>query len=234
VDKHPNTRGAIEILLEKGRDGALAAADKRERDPARPFLERLGTSGARVLFVFRWEEDELGEAGLAALERAEFVVFVGPWEPAYSGRCDVLLPSTRSAEREGTFTNFAGRVQVIRPVLPRFGMALDPWVLLDGIGRPLGLEIGGDSPAETFDRLAERVPAFRGLRWAELGSTGAWLGGASANGKRAIPAPAGGGPADSGPVAPSGSAKPPAGSAKGRAPGGPASGKISTGPAEAS
>jgi predicted molibdopterin-dependent oxidoreductase YjgC len=124
---------------------------------------------------------------------------VGPWEPEYSDRCDVLLPATRSAEREGTVTNFAGRVQVIREVLPRYGIALDPWVILDRIGRARGLEIGGDSPAETFDRLAGRVTPYRRLCWDELGSTGAWLGGVGGNGKGAAPGPGGGGPADSGP-----------------------------------
>jgi predicted molibdopterin-dependent oxidoreductase YjgC len=157
--------------------------------------------------VFRWEEDELGAAGLAAIDRADFVVFVGPWEPAYSDRCHVLLPSTRSAERAGTFTNFAGRVQVIREVLPRFGIALDPWVMLDRIGRAFGLEIGGDSAGETFDRLAASVAAFRGLRWAELGSTGAWLGSVAGNGKGAAPEPAGGAPGDSGPAARGGGGK---------------------------
>jgi NADH-quinone oxidoreductase subunit G len=199
LDKNSNTRGAIEILLEGERGAALGSVEKREKDPAAAFLERLAAQGARVLFVFRWDAGELGPAGLRAVEKADFVVFVGPWEPEYSDRCDVLLPATRSAEREGTVTNFAGRVQVIREVLPRYGIALDPWVILDRIGRARGLEIGGDSPAETFDRLAGRVTAFRGLRWDELGSTGAWLGGVGGNGKGAAPGPGGGGPADSGP-----------------------------------
>jgi NADH-quinone oxidoreductase subunit G len=239
-DKNPNARGAIEILLEAGRDAALGPRERRERDPAASFLGRLADGGARLLFVLRWDADELGEAGLAAVEKAEFVVFVGPWEPAYSERCDVLLPSTRSAEREGTFTNFAGRVQVIRPVLPRFGVALDPWVILDRIGRNVGLEIGGGSTAETFDRLARRVRPFQGLSWPELGSTGAWLGASAGDGKGAAPEPSGGGPADSGPVArgaapssgASGSGFGGAGPAKGQAPGAPAAGKIATGSAE--
>ncbi len=199
VDKNPNTRGAIEILLSGERDAALGPAERRSKDPAADFLERLGKADARVLFVFRWEEEQLGDAGLSALERADFVIFVGPWEPAYSDRCDVLLPSTRSAEREGTFTNFAGRVQVIREALPRFGIALDPWVMLRRIGRSLGLEIGGDSAGETFDRLTQRVAAFRGLRWAELGSTGAWLGGVGGNGKGRAPGTSAAGKISTGP-----------------------------------
>ncbi len=201
VDKNPNTRGAIEILQEADLERALGDRDGRERDPARAFLDRLGRDGARVLLVFRWEAEELGDAGMAAVERADFVVFVGPWEPAWSDRCDALLPCTRFAEREGTFTNHAGRVQAIREVLRPVGIALDPWVILDEVGRRLGLEIGGRSSAETFDRLADRVTGFRGLRFAELGSTGTWLNGVGTNGKGRAAEPAGGGPADSGPVA---------------------------------
>ena len=177
LDKNPNTRGAIEILLESasGRQGALGPREEREKDPGAGFFERLGDGGARVLFIFRWDEDALGERGRSALDRAELVVFCGPWEPAYSDRCHLLLPSTRTGERDGTITNYAGRVQVIRPVLPRYGIALDPWAILDGIGRELGLDIGGASPAETFDRLAARVASFQGLRFDGLNSTGAWL-----------------------------------------------------------
>ena len=190
-DKNPNTRGAIEILLAGGageegkRAAALGTQEDREPEPAAALFERLGRTPARALLVFRWDGRALGPAGLAALERAEFVVFCGPWEPEYSEHCDVLLPSTRSGEREGTFTNHAGRVQVIREVLSPFGIARDPWVILDEIGRELGLEIGGASAAETFDRLAERVAAFRGLRFEALDPTGAWLGGVGSNGKGA-------------------------------------------------
>jgi NADH-quinone oxidoreductase subunit G len=202
VDKNPNTRGAIEILLNgKTRSAALGPMESREREVGRRTFERLGRDASRVLFVFRWDEDALGREGLEALGRAEFVVFVGPWEPLYSDRCDLLLPSTRTAERDGTFTNFAGRVQVIRQVLSPFGIALDPWAILHGVGQELGLDICGVSADETFDRLASHVDAFRGLRYVELGSTGAWLGGIGTNGKGIAAEPAAGGPADSGPVA---------------------------------
>lgn len=226
VDKNPNTRGAIEILLDgrngsDGRAAAIGAREHREPEPAARLLERLSKDGARVLFIFRWEGEALGETGLAAVEAASFVVFCGPWEPSYSDMCDLVLPSTRMAERAGTFTNCGGRVQVIREVLRPFGIALDPWVILGEVGRRLGLEIAGPSARETFDRLAATVEGFRGLTFDGLGSTGSWLAAVAPDGKGARAEPAGGGPADSGPVA--------AGAAASAAGGGPVGHTASTG-----
>nr|MBA2564845.1 molybdopterin-dependent oxidoreductase [Gemmatimonadota bacterium] len=230
LDKNPNTRGAIEILLDGTPDRAAALGDRgaRERDAASAFFGRIrdearGAAAGGALLVFRWDQEALGEVGLAALDAldaAGSVIFCGPWEPEYSERCEVLLPAARTGEREGTFTNYAGRVQAIREVLQPFGIAREGWAILDAIGRDLGLEICGPSAAETFDRLAERVGSFRGLRFAELGSTGAWLGGIDANGKGPGYEPAAGGPADSGPVAPGAVTK--------EAPGGPSSPVTST------
>jgi NADH-quinone oxidoreductase subunit G len=214
-DKNPNTRGAIEVLLAgDARRRALGDPARRDEEPGRRWLEQLPAGG--VLLVFRWDEEALGAAGMAAVERASFVVFCGPWEPAWSGRCDLLLPAARTGERDGSFTNFAGRVQAIRPALRPYGVSREPWAWLDEVGRALGHEIGGPSAAATFDRLADRSEGLRGLRFAALGATGLWVAGAGGNGRSGrAPEPAGGGPADSGPVAPGAATKP--------APGGPGS-----------
>ena len=229
-DKNPNTRGAIEILLEnEARRRALGEPSAREEEPGRRWLERLfepGTEGpagdraagpeppgSGVLLVFRWDEEALGPAGMAAIERASFVAFCGPWEPAWSARCDLLLPAARTGEREGSFTNHAGRVQVVRPALPRYGLARDPWAFLDEVARALGHELCGRSAAATFDLLADRTEGLRGLRFAGLGATGLWVAGEGGNGRGRgrVPEPAGGGPADSGPVAPGAPTQPASG-----------------------
>ena len=106
ADKNPNTRGAELIGLAPASgprailDAARAAADQAPVDlPARP--PRLGLPEADVT---------------AALAAREMVVFQGPNANATSAGAHLVLPSAAYVEREGTFTNFEGRVQRFRTV----------------------------------------------------------------------------------------------------------------------
>jgi predicted molibdopterin-dependent oxidoreductase YjgC len=92
-----------------------------------------------------------------------------------SAHAHLVLPSAAYAEREGTFTNFEGRVQRFRAALEPLGEALPDWEILARIGRALG----GRDPiytatraTEVFDALAAAVPALAGLTYRALGDTG--------------------------------------------------------------
>ena len=60
----------------------------------------------------------------AALAGAETVVFQGTNANATSARAHLVLPSAAYVEREGTFTNFEGRVQRFRTAVAPLGEAL--------------------------------------------------------------------------------------------------------------
>src|SRR4029453_11854926 len=125
-DKTPNTRGAE--LLGCGRAGA---ADGRH------VLDAARAGRLRLLWIFDhdlldagWPDAEVADA----LARGEGVVFQGATANATAARAHVVLPSAAYVEREGTWTNVAGRVQ-------RFWRA----VLPPGEGRP-GWEILAPGP----------------------------------------------------------------------------------------
>ena len=86
---------------------------------------------------------------------------------------DVVLPGLTFAEKEGTFTNHAGRVQKIRRALDPAEQLSDGEIFLQ-LSRRLGMEIppGPFDPAAIFAEISATVPAYRGMTWATLGSLG--------------------------------------------------------------
>jgi NADH-quinone oxidoreductase subunit G len=164
-DKTPNTRGAE--LLGCGRAGA---ADGRH------VLDAARAGRLRLLWIFDhdlldagWPDAEVADA----LARVEGVVFQGATANATAARAHVVLPSAAYVEREGTWTNVAGRVQRFwRAVLPR-AEARPDWEILAAVARALGQEGPPLRAATIFNDLAATVPAFAGMSYRTLGDAGA-------------------------------------------------------------
>lgn len=84
----------------------------------------------------------------------------------------VLLPGASFAEKQGTFINAKGRVQ-------RFGKAFDPlgnakpehWIFSRILSKMTD-QAWPEEAADIFNKMATEVPAFQGLTWEKLGSTG--------------------------------------------------------------
>jgi predicted molibdopterin-dependent oxidoreductase YjgC len=124
-------------------------------------------------------EHDLFDSGLpeadvrAALETAQTVIFTGSNANATSARAHLVLPSAAWVERDGTFTNFEGRVQRFRPALAPLGESLPAW---DILGRLLPPGDGGAQPTRAehwFRALAASVPAFSGMTYQAIGDHGA-------------------------------------------------------------
>ena len=168
ADKNPNRRGAELIGLAPtagGLDarGILAAAAEK-----------------RITLLWVLHHDLLSSAWPAADIRAalagpETLVFQGSTGGDAAGRAHLVLPSAAYAEREGTFTNFQGRVQRFRTALPPLGEALPDWDILVRLGRDLGvaepLFLAGRAE-HVFRQLAATVPAFAGLSYRSIGDAG--------------------------------------------------------------
>jgi NADH-quinone oxidoreductase subunit G len=164
ADKNPNRRGAELIGLTEGETTAILEGARQRR--------------IKLLWIF---QHDLLDSGLppaevaAALAGAEMVVFQGPSANATSAGAHLLLPSAAYVEREGTFTNFQGRVQRFRTAVEPLGEAAADWAILGRLGRALG----GADPAlaaaraeQVFAALAGHVPAFSGMTYRGLGDAG--------------------------------------------------------------
>jgi predicted molibdopterin-dependent oxidoreductase YjgC len=168
ADKNPNRRGAELIGLGPAPGGL----------DARSILAAAGAGRVKLLWVLHhdllasaWPPAEVR----AALGGAETLVFQGPLGHEVAARAHLVLPSAAYAEREGTFTNFQGRVQRFRAALPPLGQALPDWDILARVGRALGLAdpvFQATRAERVFRDLAAAVPAFAGLSYQSLGDRG--------------------------------------------------------------
>ncbi|HEV8456823.1 MAG TPA: molybdopterin-dependent oxidoreductase [Methylomirabilota bacterium] len=169
ADKNPNSRGAELIGLAPGAGGF----------DARGLLAAVAERRIKLLWVFHhdlfrsaWAEGEIR----AALDGAETLVFQGTNANAVSARAHLVLPSAASAEREGTFTNFQGRVQRFRAAIEPLGEALPDWRVLARLGQALGAAdpaFAAERAEQIFATLAAAAPALAGMSYRALGDTGA-------------------------------------------------------------
>jgi NADH-quinone oxidoreductase subunit G len=168
ADKSPNTRGAeLCSLVPDGGGfdtrGILAAAAQKRIKLLWVFHHDLVVSGLPEAEV---------TAGLAG---AETVVFQGTNASKTSAAAHLVLPSAAPVEREGTFTNFQGRVQRFRTALAPLGEAQADWEILGRVARSAGAgdaAFGAERAEMVFAALAAGVPAFQGLSYRTLGDAG--------------------------------------------------------------
>jgi len=126
-------------------------------------------SGQTVLIV----GDQLEGIAPEALEEAAYIVYVGTAVPlALVSRVDVVLPTTNTAEEEGTFTNLRGRVQRFLQTKAAPGVARPTWYVL----ADLLVSVGGRDrymlPSAVFAGLAGSHPSYTGLDYETLGFLG--------------------------------------------------------------
>jgi predicted molibdopterin-dependent oxidoreductase YjgC len=170
-DKAPNRRGA-ELLG----CATAGAADGRH------VLEAARAGHLRLLWVFDhdllasgWPAAEVEEA----LGRVEGVVFQGANANATSARAHVVLPSAAYVEREGTWTNAAGRVQRFWRAVPALGEARPDWEILAAVAQALGHDWRPVRAEHLFRELTAATPAFEGLTYRALGDQGLAVAGAT-------------------------------------------------------
>jgi NADH-quinone oxidoreductase chain G len=84
---------------------------------------------------------------------------------------DVVLPAQAWSERDGTYTNFEGRVQRIRKaVAPRSGRA--DWKIVCDVATAMGHPMEFANAAEIMDELARVSTLYEGLSYANLDERG--------------------------------------------------------------
>ena len=94
------------------------------------------------------------------------------FENATTKHADVVFPAEFYAEKEGTVTHPDGRLQRLRPGVPRPDGVRPIWQVLVELSALLGDETGIDSPPEALDAIASDVSFYAGITHEEIGGRG--------------------------------------------------------------
>ena len=167
AEKAANGRGARDVGVQPGA-GGKAAAD---------ILAACAAGEIKVLYVVG-SADLLAvhgeESVLRALAEVETVIAQDANRSALTDRADIVLPGLTWAEKDGSFTNHAGRVQRIRQAMtPTEGALTDGEVFV----RVAAWVQDGTAPAAfdvraTLAEIAMTLPAYRDVTLDGLGSHG--------------------------------------------------------------
>jgi NADH-quinone oxidoreductase subunit G len=192
-DKTPNSRGALEVNVRPGENGMNIGE----------ILKAIQEGKIRALYLL--DDNLAADRDVARiLGRLEFLVVHSAIETETTRLADVVLPSATYAEKNGTFTNFQGRVQRIRPSvatleadrsldgfavsrLDKFGSTYDrwnrgpkrdarpAWRIIMGLASLLGARYRYQTSEDVFNEIAAHVEAFRGMSYRKLGNKGLLL-----------------------------------------------------------
>jgi NADH-quinone oxidoreductase subunit G len=113
-----------------------------------------------------------GPGWAQALRQARSVIAISAFEDASTAAADIVLPAELYAEKEGTVTHPDGRLQRLRPAVPRPGDVRPVWQALTELAARLGHETAIDSASEALAAIAAEVPFYAGLTPEEIGGRG--------------------------------------------------------------
>jgi len=190
ADKMPNSAGVRELGMQTGPEFFATMRAVREGQ-------------IKALFVL---DDNIASDPqvAAALARVEFLVVTASNESETTRLADVVLPASTFAEKNGTFTNFQGRVQRIKPAvatieqdrslegfamsrLDKFGSQFDRWArgarrdarpswrIISGIASLMGAKFRYGTAEDVFSEAASTVGGFKGMSYRKIGHRGMLL-----------------------------------------------------------
>jgi len=175
TDKTANSRGARDLDILPGAGGLDVAG----------MLAAASNGRLKALFVF--EEDlvreypdrpqadapvRLGISAREALGRLDLLVASSILPNDTAALAQVVLPALGFAEKEGSFTNFQGRIQKIHQALtPHIASRSLPEVLRD-LARDIGRDLGPIEPERLWEAIEEAPGPYQGIAWKDIGPLG--------------------------------------------------------------
>lgn len=161
-DKNPNTKGA-----------SLLGYDVNH-ETSRQLLEECASGEVELLIIFDHDLETGFEAEFVerALTGAKTVIFVGSNANATSARADFILPACTYFEKDGTFTNYAGRVQKANKAIDPLGDSLPAWTIIRNLSRRLEKPLPYFEAEDVFKDMAKNVAVFSGMSYHAIGDHG--------------------------------------------------------------
>jgi formate dehydrogenase alpha subunit len=103
-----------------------------------------------------------------ALASLDFLVVVDMFLTETAKLATVVLPAASFAEKEGTFTNFEGRVQELTRAIEPLGNSRPDWEIILELASRMGEPMSYSSPQQVMDEIKELVPLYQPLAYADF------------------------------------------------------------------
>jgi len=161
ADKNPNSLGARLTGI---------AADPPGSNLAR-IADAIRDGSVRTLIVFGEDVTKHG-IGVDLLGKLETLIVSDILPNDTTERAHFLLPGCAPAEKRGTFTNAKGRIQKFMKAVEPPGDARSEWEFLHELVYSVSGRDGYVTIEGLFTRMANEVPAFKGLTWSGLSDSG--------------------------------------------------------------
>jgi predicted molibdopterin-dependent oxidoreductase YjgC len=110
--------------------------------------------------VLSFPDSTLVKEALASLD---FLVVQEIFLTETAKMANVVLPAASFAEKDGTFTNFEGRVQQIRKVIESPGDSLPDSEIILQLANSMGHPMPHSSLQQVMDEIRELVPLYQGI-----------------------------------------------------------------------
>ncbi|MDH4096709.1 MAG: molybdopterin-dependent oxidoreductase [Nitrospira sp.] len=99
----------------------------------------------------------------AALERLELLVVQDPFLTETGRQAHVVLPACTYAEKDGTFTNFEGRVLRVRQAMDPIGESLPDWHIMTSMANAMGCQWEYQSVNDIQTEIMKVLPGYYNL-----------------------------------------------------------------------
>lgn len=194
ADKTPNSWGAENTGIKPGKGGL----------DLRGIIEEIKKQNIKALVVMEDNIAAIDNEIEAALKKLELLIVLAVNENETTRLAHIVLPASAYAEKNGTFVNFEGRIQRIRPAvvteemerslegmsmsrLDKFGTKYDAWAngkrvnakpswqLISMLSQKLGGKINYQMAEDVFDEIVKTNEEFKGLDYDVIGEQGVQL-----------------------------------------------------------
>lgn len=148
------------------------------RTPGLTFPETLREAKAgRIKGLYIVGEDPVSsfpDAGYVreALSAVGFLVVQDLFLTETAKLASVVLPAAGFAEKDGTFTNFEGRVNRLQKAVEPPGQSLPDWQILLHLSASMGHPLPYTSPGEVREEIEKLVPLYAGIGYETLEEAG--------------------------------------------------------------
>jgi NADH-quinone oxidoreductase subunit G len=193
-DKTPNSFGAELVGVQPGATGLNIPA----------ILKGIKEGKIKALYVLEEDVVSLDAEWETSIGKLDLLIVHASNENKTTALADIVFPASTFAEKNGTFVNFQGRVQRVRPAVAtdemdraldgmemsrwdKFGTEYDRWKqghkydskpswrIIAALSQLLGFKMKFNMAEEIFSEIANLISAFKKLDYDEVGTYGAQL-----------------------------------------------------------